>query len=1359
MKTQVNSLKHIFLSYRSLEAEFAIRLATDLKNLGVNLWMDRLDIAPGDDWPKMLQQAVNNSLAMIVILSPEYISSKYCQRELGRADRLELTVFPVLLKTVSDSDWPIQVENHQYIDFRDWQDENVYRSQLSKLVNIVKERFSDQTSLTPDPEIQYINRLIAELEAQRLVVERLEPFSGADHSRDTRPQPLTTKVWYMPGRFVRESEPDAPPARTAVQRRAFESIHAVVASYPRFVLIGAPGTGKTAVMRYLVLSAAHTYRATPDIAPLPMFLRLTQWKNEPNFEAFVRAHWPLRSDPIKLLAKGRISLFLEGLNEIEYDRENKIALVREWLKGPNAPQRLVVTCRESDYKADSDLDLPVIQTVDLNTDNIREFVTHYLDQPEATGFLAQVVPNEGNKAQLHYIYQMARNPFLLSALIAVYLRSPERTLPSNMGMLLKRLVDELWSSRVTTANDVPFVMVENALANLAFDMIDTDMPVYVPRTYVLQSVGQDMILEAARSANLLMADENQIRFSHQLLQDYFASLKLDRVGLPTRLSAPQFNQKVQRIPTRWDNSIIILASNSPSPDSIVLNVAEVDPYLALRCALSAVYISERTYRTITRQTLETMQGDRRIALARIFMGIDDDKAMLILFEVMRDASWPVRQFAATVLAEIELPLLPGLAQAIEELEDRTRETTLSALRQLGKNALPTLLCLLRSDNWHQRRGAVWALGEMRDKAAVPLLVDTLNDADELVASDAAYALGRIRDSAAIPALLDALGHQNWRVGKAASKGLEAIGKPAVPALIKILDGKISSPTRQVRAIEALAMIDDPDAAAALLDASHMQNVDVRSAAVDGLRNFRGEAITARLVECLSDTSKPRSSKQRICDLAAEILDSTSGVDAALLEQWRKGETKPQPSSAPMSSSKRAKARLVQGKDGYVPLEGNHAAALKDVDWVARRNAVVELASVPPATAIPHLRQALHDEDSQVRLAAVTTLAIFHEYPGVIEALVEALNDDEYVVCDAAKETLKQVGQPPMPVLVDILHGNNINMRGAAIEILGSVRDTTAVPTIVECLSDLRRPWLSDERICDIAARALEIINTPEAVEAVRQWQTFSQADSSPVEAAPPAPQEPEPDVLTDLLDALRVKGWDTRQKAAKALSDYAQTLRGVADQTVIQRLVDGLSDPDWVVRWATAEALGWFRDRTTVQPLCALVSDPKWKVRVATIRALAEIGDPAAAETVLEALDDPHNLVREAAAEALGNLGNPVAVDQLVEAMSDPERFVRLAAIDSVGKMRNPGTVNALITLLNDPDDAVRCFTVYALARIGHTQVIPALIASLDDTAVPYWEDRRICDIAAEALESIGTPQARQAVLEWQQQANLNEDT
>jgi hypothetical protein len=88
---------HIFLSYRSSEVEFALKLAADLKNAGVKLWMDRLDISPGDDWRSSLEYAVLDSEAVIAVLSPEYVGSRYCLRELARADRLEKTIFPILL--------------------------------------------------------------------------------------------------------------------------------------------------------------------------------------------------------------------------------------------------------------------------------------------------------------------------------------------------------------------------------------------------------------------------------------------------------------------------------------------------------------------------------------------------------------------------------------------------------------------------------------------------------------------------------------------------------------------------------------------------------------------------------------------------------------------------------------------------------------------------------------------------------------------------------------------------------------------------------------------------------------------------------------------------------------------------------------------------------------------------------------------------------------------------------------------------------------------------------------------------------------------------------------------------------------
>src|SRR5690349_13024143 len=146
----MNKRKHVFLSYRSVEVEFALKIAADLKNAGVNLWMDRLDIKPGDDWLKALQQAVNDCGAMIPVLSPDYVTSKYCQRELARADRMGRPIFPIILQPVSESDWPFEIERQQFIDFSRWRDEKFYQEQLLKLEDILKATISDQITVVPD---------------------------------------------------------------------------------------------------------------------------------------------------------------------------------------------------------------------------------------------------------------------------------------------------------------------------------------------------------------------------------------------------------------------------------------------------------------------------------------------------------------------------------------------------------------------------------------------------------------------------------------------------------------------------------------------------------------------------------------------------------------------------------------------------------------------------------------------------------------------------------------------------------------------------------------------------------------------------------------------------------------------------------------------------------------------------------------------------------------------------------------------------------------------------------------------------------------------------------------------------------
>ena len=1356
----MNKRKHVFLSYRSVEVEFALKIAADLKNAGVNLWMDRLDIKPGDDWLKALQQAVNDCGAMIPVLSPDYVTSKYCQRELARADRMGRPIFPIILQPVSESEWPFEIERQQFIDFSRWRDDKFYQEHLLKLVDILKATIADQITVVPDAETRYINTLIAELEARKGVIgyfESTPPFDNQTPDDVVRPRPIFAETWNLQGRYtiIQNLASENVAAHSPV---VLNSINEALEKYPRFVLVGGSGSGKTITLNHLVLEAAHRYLAAPRVAPLPLLLRLHQWNDE-TLPDFVQASWQLDSDPLKLLAKGKVSLYVDGLNEVEEPdgSDRKIKLLRDWLKAKNAPQKAVFTCRMSDYAIAASLGIPVIQTVDLDGTHIQRFVEHYLEGDEARFLLSRIMPVAGqDDRSSRHLFRMARNPFLLSALILIFKNSPNHEVLHSVGGVVKRLVTNLWDRKQSLAGNVTYPVLETALSELAFVMVDADLPIYIPLDDAMEYLGSKPVLQAALTTNLLEVEGSKVRFSHELIKEYFAAVGLMRAGLPTRLTRPQLDSTMRRTPRKWDSVMGILAGIAPDPDPIILNILEVDPYLALQCAISGVDCTEKTYQTVVSRLLDMMQveGDGRVAVARILIGADDEKALLILLEAMRDGTWPVRDAAASALRDMQIPPLSGLTEALQNLDDSTRESTLNALRQMSRTALPTLLSLLSDKNFHTRRGAAWALGELRDAAGVPLLLDTLHDPDYLVAADAALALGRIKDPVSVPELLESLGHENWRVSKAASKALAWIGVPAAPGLIEILNDKTSPTRKQVRAIDALARIKHEAVAATILKATNSRNVEIRSAAIEALRDNLDATSIKRLIECLGDTARSRWSKQRICDLAASILISV-GTDEALgaVKRWRKSESHA-PAAAPGGSGKKGKERLARLIEENATMRSDLSEALQDSDWVVRRDAVLVLGQAPADHAVPRLLVALSDEDNQVRMSAASTLANFkNDDPQVIPALLRALGDDDYLVSDAAKEALKREGEAPIPGLLDALHDSNINVRGAAIEILGAIGESDAIPDLIDSLNDIQRPWLYDDRICDIAIRALEAIGTPETREVVAQWKIAHQPTT-------PLPtngngtgllddDEEHRDILGELLHQLHDSDWTIQQDAAKSLRDYAQLLRGSTDSPFIDRLQAALEDPMWVVRWAATEALAWIRDSSTIPAITKLLKDPKETVRTASLRALSEIGDQSAVPDVARALADKTTMVREAAAEALGNLGDGQAVPALIAALDDKDSFVRLAVIDALGRIKHPTGGEPLVSFLYDPDPTTRYFAADALGKIGYAAAVPDLIMLLSDTSEPNWDKRRVCEIAANALDMIGTPEAATAAATW----------
>ena len=104
-----------FISYSREDSEFALRLAGDLKAAGAAVWLDQLDIAPGERWAKAVEDALNNCPHMLVILSPSSASSTNVDDEVSFALEEKKTVIPVLYR---ECKIPFRLRPFHYVDFR-----------------------------------------------------------------------------------------------------------------------------------------------------------------------------------------------------------------------------------------------------------------------------------------------------------------------------------------------------------------------------------------------------------------------------------------------------------------------------------------------------------------------------------------------------------------------------------------------------------------------------------------------------------------------------------------------------------------------------------------------------------------------------------------------------------------------------------------------------------------------------------------------------------------------------------------------------------------------------------------------------------------------------------------------------------------------------------------------------------------------------------------------------------------------------------------------------------------------------------------------------------------------------------------
>jgi TIR domain len=181
-------MKKIFISYSSKDYKWLEQLEEHLSSPTVRLWAD-VNIRPGEDWNPSVKDSIEASDFAIVLVSPDYLSSKMIDNELpiifDRGKQGKLEVLPIV------TSWKDQqfrdAVNKLFDEYPLVSDESLAKDDKENIYRTISEKLSGASNKNSEPygifnfNLSKVWRKITKSDEDDQLVE-----SAKDRGRDLR---------------------------------------------------------------------------------------------------------------------------------------------------------------------------------------------------------------------------------------------------------------------------------------------------------------------------------------------------------------------------------------------------------------------------------------------------------------------------------------------------------------------------------------------------------------------------------------------------------------------------------------------------------------------------------------------------------------------------------------------------------------------------------------------------------------------------------------------------------------------------------------------------------------------------------------------------------------------------------------------------------------------------------------------------------------------------------------------------------------------------------------------------------------------------------------------------------------------